>query len=787
MKAEAGGHFGLSSPALAFHFNANSGRFSIGPPNAPPIIQNALALARFDTGTISTATLRLAHVEQKPIETIHGPAERLSIHFQPAAGVQLTLHVSLYQARPFLTLQLTTTNVSQHAPYLRELVLLSASPRHGSVVRLGAAPTPLSFFKNGYQSWSYTGVRHAGQRDVDTRLGTYTRPLHFNPATPISKRRGSFWSEMFGALIDPGARKAIVAGQIGCADQFARIGADTHPRQAALSLVCDLDGIPLAPGQSIAAEEMLVQLIDLPADNPFADYLDAVARQMNPRIPAAPNAGWCSWYYYFPRVREADVIASLRSANDRQETIPIGLIQIDDGYQTKTGDWLSVNEKFPRGMKWLAGQIRDSGRTPGLWLAPFIAVQSSHVVRQHPDWLICNARGKPAPVGKNWNEMCFALDVTQREAQDYVRGVIETIVREWGYSYLKLDFLYAGAAPGVRHDAALTRAQALRRGLELIRQTAGDGVFLLGCGCPLGPAIGLVDAMRIGPDIAPEPEPTWLPRYKGVASVFKDEMSLPAGRNAARNTLARSGMHRTWWLNDPDCLIVREARHMNDIEVRSWASLVGLSGGLLVLSDDLPRLSPQRQHTIASLLPVSGETALPLDLFEREMPELYVLRQRRDWGSGVVAGLFNWSDRPRRKVIDLALLDLDPFRPHHAFEFWSGEYRRIENGELDLGELPAHGCAVVAIRPVLDRPHLVATTFHLTMGGEIKSFEIKDRGLLLELQLKRRAAGEIWIAGRDILRARVNGQSAGVRHAAAGVWTTSIEVDGSAAIEFTFR
>jgi len=780
MQDEGGGRTTLASTNLQFDFDAGTGRFAIGRPGGPPILHDGTARARFKTLTSDTSALRVATVARRSIGGLHGPGEQLTIEFQPAADVALTLYVSLFHTSPFLSLRLSVENRSSQTLTLQQLTPLRTP---NGAVRFGPASLPLTFFKNGYQSWSYAGILRADQRDINTRLGNYTRPMDFNPTTPIARQRGVFWSEMFGALIDSRTQQAIVAGQIGAADQFAQVFADTRAGQSALTLTCDLDDIPLAPGQSVASEEMFVALIDLPIEDPFADYFDAVARQMKPRRSNMPDAGWCSWYYYFGNVREEAVLANLQTARDWHESIPLGLIQIDDGYQAKTGDWLSTNGKFPHGMKWLADRIREAGRTPGLWLAPFVVVPSSQVAQRHPDWLIHDEAGRPIITGKGWNENCRGLDMTHPGACDYVRHVITTAVREWGYPYLKLDFLYAAAMQGKRHDPTLTRAQVLRRSLELIRETAGDDVFLLGCGCPLGPAIGLVDGMRIGPDTAPEPEPTWLPRHRGLSFFFEQEAGLPAARNAVRNVINRSAMHRKWWLNDPDCLIAREARHMNEIEVRSWASVVGLSGGMLLLSDDLPTLPLQRRRYLTAVMPPLGDAALPLDLFEREKPELYVLRQNRDWGSGVVAGLFNWDDRPRRKVIDLARLGLEPSRLHHAFEFWSGEYRRIEGGQIDLGELPAHGCAVVAIRPVLDRPHLVATTFHLTMGGEVDRFEIADFGLRIGVQLKRRAYGEVWIAGCGIHEARAGDRQIAIRQAAPGVWALPIEVAGSAQIE----
>ena len=40
-----------------------------------------------------------------------------------------------------------------------------------------------------------------------------------------------------------------------------------------------------------------------------------------------------------------------------------------------------------------------------------------------------------------------------------------------------------------------------------MREAAGEDVTLLGCGCPLGAAVGHVDAMRASADAGP----SWLP------------------------------------------------------------------------------------------------------------------------------------------------------------------------------------------------------------------------------------------------------------------------------------
>jgi alpha-galactosidase len=103
---------------------------------------------------------------------------------------------------------------------------------------------------------------------------------------------------------------------------------------------------------------------------------------------------------------------------------------------------------------------------------------------------------------------------------------------------------------------------------------------------PLANVVGLVDANRIGPDVAP----TWSldPSAEVVAGYLG---SQPATAHAFTNTLTRAYMHRRLWLNDPDCLMLRtEGTGLSPAAARTWAHTVGLSGGMALVSDDLALL-----------------------------------------------------------------------------------------------------------------------------------------------------------------------------------------------------
>jgi alpha-galactosidase len=202
-------------------------------------------------------------------------------------------------------------------------------------------------------------------------------------------------------------------------------------------------------------------------------------------------------------------------------------------------------------------------------------------------------------VNPTWGGLTYVLDTTQPETLDLLERVASDLVSA-GFRYLKIDFTYAPSLPGRYADSTLTPAQRVRAGLEAIRRGARDETFLLGCGCPLGPAIGVVDGMRIGPDVAPY----WAPQ-PGHFVPPGYEREVPSTLNAWRNTLARSFMHRRLWLNDPDCIMLRtDQTNLKPDAVRAWALAVAASGGLAIVSDDLSLLDEDAKALFDEVLSV---------------------------------------------------------------------------------------------------------------------------------------------------------------------------------------
>jgi alpha-galactosidase len=275
------------------------------------------------------------------------------------------------------------------------------------------------------------------------------------------------------------------------------------------------------------------------------------------------GTGWCSWYCLWDKVTEPDIDAAITAIAKHE--LPIDVVQIDDGWQREIGDWTHVSPRFTS-MRDVAQRITDAGHTPGIWTAPLCVPQSSSVVAK--DWLVDGAVAST----KHWGERIGVLDVTHPDAAEFLVSTFRTLF-DWGYRYFKCDFLYAGAMEGWRHGDA-TAIGAYREALELIRSAIGDEAVLLGCGAPLLPSIGLVDAMRVSPDV----DPKWDPPL--------DDISQPGMKSAIADETARRWMHGRFWLNDPDCLILRD--EVADRE--RWARHVADSGGLVVSSDVLDQL-----------------------------------------------------------------------------------------------------------------------------------------------------------------------------------------------------
>ncbi|MDB5918805.1 MAG: alpha-galactosidase [Massilia sp.] len=448
-------------------------------------------------------------------------------------------------------------------------------------VRFAAVDGVERYLRNGYQSWDGSYLARPGEPPADDNPG-----------------RSPSIGYAFTALLPGTGDGCLLLGFTRC-DRFQnRFGFAGDASKMRLDVETLWDRT--AHDGSIFSEPMVLfegEALE-PAMRAWSHIL-AAQSPLTPRIPDRRITGWCSWYNLYAAIDEAAILDHLEGAvrfRDRNE-VALDVFLIDDGFTPEMGDWLDVKPQFPRAMAPLLADIASAGFTPGLWIAPFMVGNRSRLFRDHPDWVV-RERATGAPLAHmkfygefRWHkrsEEYYILDITHPDAEAYIRTVFRTWRREWGCGYFKTDFMLFGADHGpdkaAWHTAGLSRIAIWRKMAQLIRDEIDDALWL-GCGCPLWASVGLVDAIRIGRDVGV----TWKGDYS-AESLLRDQVT----RNHGAGVL---------WQADPDCILLRSRFHdLSDDQVRSLALFAALAGGVLMSSDKLDELTPEREAFFAGLL-----------------------------------------------------------------------------------------------------------------------------------------------------------------------------------------
>ena len=372
----------------------------------------------------------------------------------------------------------------------------------------------------------------------------------------------------------------------------------------------------------------------------------ATASPLPPRIRNKRITGWCSWYSLYASISDTTLLEHLHAAARFRDSyrVPFDVFQIDDGFTPEMGDWLELKPQFPRGMAALLKDIHKAGFVPGLWIAPFMVGNRSHLYAAHPDWVVTDrTTAKPLAPMKFYGEFrwhkrseeYYILDITHPEAEAYIRNVFRVWTREWGCSYFKTDFMYFGSEYGPEqarwHQPGLSRMAIWMKMATLIREEIGDSLWL-GCGGPIWAAIGLMDAVRIGRDVGV----SWRGNHS-AESLLRDQTS----RNFANGI---------FWQADPDCILLRSRFHeLTDAEVQSLAYFAGLSGGLLMTSDQLDEVSEERRQLLAKL--IGDGTTHTCDFPRLGQGDSVLVQQVKEGDGTVLTNVFNTGDQPAERAV----------------------------------------------------------------------------------------------------------------------------------------
>lgn len=604
-----------------------------------------------------------------------GLGNSLVITSTESKGIEWMLEITLYEGKDYAIFQHTLANTGQQAVQVGGLkpLAVGVNGRFSEDMALRRAVA----FINSYTSVGYRGV-------VPILPLPYVVISLSLPDGTGNLRFGDYSGWWVYALWNKDKGMGFIAGALTAEKWKTFIDMRQNPLAGSISSwsVNNLGDALLPSGQVFTSEKIMIGV----CNNPLAcleEYGLAVGK-VNRVKPAPPSLGWCSWPYYYRKITEADVLRNAMFMKDRLSPA-YRFVLIDSGWFTFRGDW-QANEKFPAGMKATAQKIRDLGLKPGLWFAPFLVDKEAALVTDHPDWFVKDRDGSLYIYRQDPGAPArYVLDGSHPEVQAWLERLFSTAVNEWGYEFLKLDFLQAGAVEGKRHNPAVTSLEALRQGLLAIRRGAGDRAYIQQAIGPWLAPVGILNESRMGmdtefrlsPDLTTSDIP-WL-NWQYTTWYSRNNIAGYFARGNLFNIQSGEGIRLGPWSSQ---------------EAKALIATYALNGNLW-LGGDLTSLSPKQTELLNNsaliALSASGLGAKPLDLFER--PDLLAAlgavnvfgdSQRLTYGAlpriwyvpgkdAPLVGLFNWSDRRSTISLPLAKIGLDPDKRCSLFDVWTGQ------------------------------------------------------------------------------------------------------------------
>ena len=375
----------------------------------------------------------------------------------------------------------------------------------------------------------------------------------------------------------------------------------------------------------------------------FRDTTNSGTRFENLAFLGKTPGGWESWYNHYNKIDESLILEDLNALNTTENLIKCMYIdkkqpvvfQIDDGWQEGTGQWEINKARFPHGFTDLTAKIREKGYIPGLWIAPFIFDYRVPFIKRHQDWILRDKKGNPIPAGFNapWGAPIgkeqpagphnyFVLDLSRNDVLQYLDGLIDRAINEWGFRYLKLDFLFAGMLYGCFKNGGAAYEWYDRAIKVLTKRTKannGEPVAYLGCGMPFESSFNHFPLSRIGADTKEAWDFAVLKavRFNGRPSAYVN----------IKDTLGHAYWNDAVYKNDPDVVFFRKENcTLTDSEKELIALVNYLFAGQIMYADDPAHFSP------ADEAPLTQKILAFYDKFEgvsfgnvRIAPDIYVI------------------------------------------------------------------------------------------------------------------------------------------------------------------
>ena len=458
----------------------------------------------------------------------------------------------------------------------------------------------------------------------------------------------------------------------------------------AFSYLSEMSGVQVEPGETRWGQE-----VALLAESPrkaLPRWAEWVAKTHGARTDKGALAGWGSWTFHGKDVNAQDVMAQVGTVLESNKRLRPSVMEIDAGYMDFDAGIINY-KTFPEPLSFYAERIAETGARPGL---------------------IVNFNGPPGT--------------------ETIENRIKTAVQN-GFTFLKINRTGLKFPP--EPIPRKTSFQRMREVFDRMRHAAGEDSYLLyNASRPERASVGRVDANRTGPMI-----------------------KRSSVREAMTDVLRAYHLNGRWFAVDNDSYFMgTDIANVSEIAggwplVRTWMSMVGLSGGLALTADPWhwDSFKPYWRN-VEVMTPPAKEQAEVLDLCtRREWPRL-VGQVKRSWGDMTVALLWNPGTSERTVTLDFSEAGMDPRHRYAVWSFWDNRYLGVVKGSWTtpaLGPSASQHLCFTELDQSPNQPLLIGSSLHIYCGAtEIKGV-IQRRGEM-EIQLSDAGArhGALYIYSR---------------------------------------
>lgn len=379
--------------------------------------------------------------------------------------------------------------------------------------------------------------------------------------------------------------------------------------------------------------------------------IEAVQKPMLKSVPKPPLMGWASWNNYRVNINE-DIIKAQAEAMISTGLADVGYsyINTDDGFyggRDEQGNLLAHKERFPNGMKALAGYIHAKGLKAGIYSDAGANTCASY-------WDKDTIGAGMGLYGHDWNDLNLYLN-------------------EWDYDFIKVDWC-GGEWLGLDEQARYTEIGNI---IKAIKPDAGYNICRWEF--PGKWVTQVADSWRISGDIDN--------KFESILHIIDLNADLWMYSSKGR-------------YNDMDMLQV--GRGMSYEEDKAHFSMWAIMHSPLLLGNDLTDMSDETLEIITNeeiiALNQSEFVYQARRLADHGDLELWAKPLVSTMSGEVAVALLNRSDKDDEITFTLESIGLDASKGYGMKDLWSKKIFIPATEDTITMKVPAHGVVVLQIK-----------------------------------------------------------------------------------------